>query len=59
MLILLSISTTYRGWFQAGGVVSGTDLRLSVMSLYQAKVFSSEKDSYILLYWTKMRPRNS
>ncbi len=26
MLILLSISTTYRGWFQAGGVVSGTDL---------------------------------
>src|SRR5258706_16474619 len=31
-LILLSISTTYRGWFQAGGVVSGTDLMLSAAS---------------------------
>ena len=24
--IFLSISTMYRSWFQAGGVVSGTDL---------------------------------
>ena len=44
--IFLSISTMYRSWFQAGGVVSGTDLppfRHSLGFVYE-RMISAEKE---------------